>query len=757
MKRILLRVAKVLGVILLVLAFFVAIITWRSTNYPRYSLQADPADFSQVSGTPDYHQLALDLVSQMTLEEKIDQLYGEQYIKAPKLIVNLLLRKRFPHVYAGRNERLNIPPWVLSDGPRGARVMAPEVDGVTTFPVAMARGASWNTELEAAVHTVIAREMRANGSNYAATPCINLLRHPAWGRAQETYGEDPWLLGKFGVAATRSIQAENVMACPKHFALNSLENSRFVVDVRLDERTLREVYLPHFKRTIQEGGAVSIMSAYNQFRGAYCAENEYLLTDILREEWGFDGFVSSDWVNGVYDGVAAIDAGLNAEMPWQNAYAYDEIRAGLEDGRITETDIDSLVVQSLRTRLPFAFANDQERYDTSLILRPEHTNLARVAAEESMVLLKNEGNILPFGKEKGKRIAVIGRLADLENTGDHGSSDSRPPYVITPYAGLQKFHSYLANEVVYHDGSDLESARQLAAEADEVVLVVGYTYAEEGEYIILSRDDMVASAQAGKPVGTKGTGGDRETLDLPATDLALLDAVAGANPKTALVYVGGSAIDMASWQDDFPAILFAWYSGMEGGLALARVLYGEVNPSGKLPFTIASDPAQYPPFTPYTDTITYGYYHGYTLFDKQGMIPLYPFGYGLSYTSFAFDSLQVLTPEVSPDGKLQVSIDVKNDGYVPGAEVVQCYVGFGNSAVDRPVKLLRGFTKVTLRPGEERRVIFNVAAEDLAWYNPTTRSWEVENMEYEVYAGNSAAAEDLLSDRFRVVANRSEQ
>jgi beta-glucosidase len=593
--------------------------------------------------------------------------------------------------------------------------------------------------------------MRANGTNYAATPCINLLRHPAWGRAQETYGEDPWLLGKFGVAATRALQAENVMACPKHFALNSLENSRFVVDVRVDERTLREVYLPHFKRTIQEGGAVSIMSAYNKLRGEYCAENEYLLTDILREDWGFTGFVSSDWVNGVYDGVAAVRAGLNVEMPWQNAYAESTLRAGLADGRISETDIDSLVVQSLRTRLPFAMANDQERYDTSLILNPEHIALARETAEQSMVLLKNEGAVLPFSRDKGQRIAVIGRLADRENTGDQGSSDSRPPYVVTPYAGLRHYHSVFANEVVYHDGQDLESARELAAEADQVVLVVGYTYEEEGEYIIFDRSDMEASAQAGRPVGSKGIGGDRESLDLPAEDLALIDAVAGANPQTALVYIGGSAINMAEWQDRIPAILFAWYPGMEGGTALARILYGDVNPSGKLPFTIAADPGHYPPFTPYTDTITYGYYHGYTLLDKRGVRPLYPFGYGLSYTTFSVDSLEVLTPEITPDDSLRVSIQVKNTGFLPGREVVQLYVGFANSAVDRPVKLLRGFVKLGLTSAQKVRVVFNVAAKDLAWYNPESGRWEVEAMEYEVYAGNSAAAEDLRVGRFRVV------
>jgi beta-glucosidase len=263
---------------------------------------------------------------------------------------------------------------------------------------------------------------------------------------------------------------------------------------------------------------------------------------------------------------------------------------------------------------------------------------------------------------------------------------------------------------------------------------------------------MKASAQAGKAVGKKGTSGDRESLDLPAADLAMIDAVAGANPKTALVYIGGSAINMSAWQDRIPAILFAWYGGMEGGTALARVLYGDVSPSGKLPFTIAADPAHYPPFTPYTDTITYSYYHGYTLLDKQGIEPLYPFGYGQSYTTFLFDSLEVLTPRIGADGTLRVSVSVKNDGFVPGAEVVQLYVGFANSAVDRPVKLLRGFAKVFLRSAASVKVVFNVAATDLAWYNPATRQWEVEAMEYELFVGNSARAADLATASFRITA-----
>ena len=246
--------------------------------------------------------------------------YASGYESMPKFFGNFIFKQRFPHIYVGRNERLNIPPWVLSDGPRGARVLDKGIKAVTTFPVAMARAATWNTNLEYRVHDVISKEMRANKTNYAATPCINLLRHPGWGRAQETYGEDPWLLGEFGVAAVKGIEKNNVMACPKHFALNSIENSRWVIDVSVDERTLREVYLPHFKKVIKEGKPASIMSAYNKVRGKYSGSNEELLTNILKNEWGFNGFISTDWMYGIYNGVEAINAGLNVEMPWQDEY-----------------------------------------------------------------------------------------------------------------------------------------------------------------------------------------------------------------------------------------------------------------------------------------------------------------------------------------------------------------------------------------------------------------------------------------------------
>ena len=734
--------------LVLLLLIVAGILYYRSVNYDMYEIGLNRAAFPELKTEADIPAVTNRLISEMTLEEKIDQLYGEGMSSMPKMAINFLIRERFPHFYVGRNERLNIPPWVLSDGPRGARVMDQDIFGVTTFPVAMARGASWDPELERRIHEVIAIEMRANKTNYAATPCLNLLRHPAWGRAQETYGEDPFLLGAFGVAAVRGIEKHNVMACPKHFALNGWDNSRLFVDVEVDERTLREVYLPHFKKTIQEGKPASIMSAYNKVNGEYCANNRYLLTDILREEWGFEGFVTSDWFYGTRDGIGSIKAGLNAEMPLQKHYADDTLKIGIERGDISEEDIDKLVYESLSTRLKYAIAEDPMEYSKDLIAREEHTALAREAAEKSMVLVKNEG-ILPLSNESGKRILVLGRLADVENTGDHASSNSTPTYVVTPMEGIRSYNEALGNQVDHYSGEDIELARKKASEADEVILVVGYTFEDEGEYMILE-GPMRESSEAGKLVGEPGIGGDRSSLRLRKEDEELIKAVAGSNERTVVVYIGGSAIDMGPWEQEIPAILFSWYSGMEGGNALANILYGRVNPSGKLPFTIARNEKDYPFFNPYTMKIRYDYYHGYSLFEKQGLEVAYPFGHGLSYTEYRYDSLEVDTSDLESGNRIRVRAKVSNVGAVPGEEIVQVYVGFVNSEIDRPIKLLKGFDKVHLGTGESKIVEIEVDANDLAWYDPKDGEWKIEKMAYEVFVGPSSDPRDLLEGSFEI-------
>ena len=748
MKKIAIKVLKVLGIVLLLLIVLAVVVYYKSINYNMYDLQANKELLAEPSNEEGYAALAVELVGQMTLEEKIDQMYGEKMWQIPKLAIGFLVKDRFPHVYVGENKRLHIPPWVLSDGPRGARVMDQDIKSVTTFPVGMARGASWDIDLEERINEVIAAEMRANKVNYAATPCINLLRHPAWGRAQETYGEDPWLLGEFGVAAVKGIESQQVMACPKHFALNSLDNSRFVVDVTLDERALREVYLPHFKKTIQVGKPASLMSAYNKVLGEYVANNKYLLNDILRDEWGFEGFVSSDWFQGTYDGIGSVKAGLDVEMPYQQVYKYKTLKKGIEEGEITEADIDKMVIRTLKTRLKYAFSDDEDKYPKEMISSDAHVALAKEAAEKSIVLIKNDG-VLPIEANKAKKVLVLGKISNMENTGDHASSNSTSLDIVTPFEGIRDINTGLGNKVELYDGPDVNIAAEKAKEADQVIIVVGYTFEEEGEYINL-QDDMGKSAKAGKLLGEKGIGGDRENLRLLPEDEALILKIAKSNKNVVVVYVGGSAINMNSWESEVSGIVFAWYSGMQGGAALANVLYGEVNPSGKLPFSIARNDEDYPYFNPYTLKIEYGYYHGYTLFDKKNIEVAYPFGYGLSYTTYSYDNLQVEETSLSKEGRLMASIDVSNQGEVAGEEIVQLYIGFKNSSVDRPVKLLRAFDKVSLTPGETKTVELDVAIEDLAWYNPELKEWKIEAMEYELYVGPSSSESTLITDSFQV-------
>ena len=737
-----LRIFKYLFFLIIGLIAISLVIVYLNLDYKMYPLKANPELYSNDIWEINTDSLAEELVKQMTLNEKIDQMYGEKmYESMPKFFGNFIFKQRFPHIYVGRNERLNIPPWVLSDGPRGARVLDKDIKAVTTFPVAMARAATWNTNLEYRVHDVISKEMRANKTNYAATPCINLLRHPGWGRAQETYGEDPWLLGEFGVAAVKGIEKNNVMACPKHFALNSIENSRWVIDVSVDERTLREVYLPHFKKVIQEGKPASIMSAYNKVRGKYSGSNEELLKKILKNEWGFNGFISTDWMYGIYDGIEAINAGLNVEMPWQDEYSYSTIINGLEEGEINESDINEIVLSTLKTRLKYAYSFDSINYSHDLILNESHIDLAREVAEESMVLVKNQ-NVLPFDIGENLKIGVIGRLADTENTGDLGSSNSNPPYVITPFQGIKNYHLNYNNEVYLDKANDLKKSIELAKELDQVILIVGYDYSDEGEYI-MSRGQMLKSAEAKKLIGAKGVGGDRLSLKLREDDEILIEEISKVNDNIVVVYIGGSAIDMSRWEKNVPSIVFSWYSGMEGGNALAKIIYGDVNPSGKLPFTIARNSSDYPYFNPYTDTITYGYYHGYSLFEKYKKEIAYPFGHGLSYSDFKYENFN-LTNNSLGDSILFFSVDLTNISDIGGKEILQFYVGFENSEIERPLKLLRDFKKVYLKAGEKKSINFKINKNDLSYYNTEKKKWMNENIEYNFYVGSSSEKNKLL-------------
>jgi len=664
-----------------------------------------------------------ELLSKMTLREKVDQMSGDESWFG---LADMLFQYNHRPFYAGENKRLGVPPIKFTDGPRGLCL-----DHSTCFPVAMARGATWDTELQERVGDTIGYEARAQGANYYGGVCINVPRHPGWGRSQETYGDDPCHLGAMAVAMIKGVQ-KHVMACAKHFACNSIEEARFFVDVKVDERTLREIYLRHFEKCVQAGVA-SVMSAYNKVNGYYCGHNRHLLRDILKEEWGFDGFVMSDFIWGVRDGVAGVNGGLDIEMPSSWRYGR-RLRKAVERGDVNEEVIDEAVTRILGQKARFARIGDPAGYDREKVASNEHAFLALEVAQKGIVLLKNDENALPLSVENVGKIAVIGELADKANIGDRGSSRVNPPYVVTPLHGIRDKAAGKA-EVVYDSGKNPASARRVAGDADAVIVVAGLTYKEEGEHLS----------------SVTRVGGDREDLNLPEAQESLIKAVAEATDRCIVVLEGGSAITMEAWKDEVEAIVMAWYPGMEGGHAVADVLFGDINPSGKLPITFPESADQLPFFDKKANSIDYGYYHGYRLFDKEGIEPAFPFGFGLSYTEYRYSNLRLSEKQIGKGGKVEVEVDVTNTGEIEGHEIVQLYVGYNGSKVDRPAKELKGFARLHLEPGETKTQSIELNAEDLAFYNVDAGAWEEEEIEYVVYAGPSSRQEDLqLSDTFRV-------
>jgi beta-glucosidase len=661
------------------------------------------------------------LLAEMTLKEKIRMLSGRG---AWVSIKNYILHSRFYNYEpfpAGGCRRLGIPPILFTDGPRGV-VMGDS----TCLPAAMCRASAFDEELEYRAGKLIADEAIAQGANYFAGICINLVRHPRWGRSQESYGEDPFLLGRMGAALTRAVQEEGMIACPKHFALNSIEDLRFHVNVRADDRTLHEVYLPHFRKCV-EAGALSIMGAYNRLDEFYCCENRKLLTDILRKQWGFDGFVISDFIWGVHDAEHSLRAGCDIEMMITRHYR--KIPALLSDGRLNVTHIDQAVGNILSVLIR-TVPNIKPR-DRRGVASAEHRALAREIAEKGIVLLEN-GGVLPIRGDPG--IVVAGDYADRENVGDSGSSRVYSKNVVTPYAGMRS----MFGRAVLSPGTDIRRALDAATDCGVAVICAGSDSRQEGEYV-----SNTAYALNEKP---RNSGGDRASLRLSPEETALIRAMKEAGKKVVVVLFGGCAILVEEWKPYADAILMNYYSGVEGGSALANILRGKVNPSGKLPFTVARAETDYPPFLeigqkPYE--IEYGYYHGYTLFDKQGLEPAYPFGYGLSYTTFSIGD-----PQAADEGAaIRVTVGIRNTGAADGAEVVQVYAGSDGADRDRPVKLLKGYRRVELKAGETKTVSILLAKDDLKFYDPDTTQWMLDKA-YTLYIGNNSR--DAMKRKIRM-------
>ena len=650
------------------------------------------------------------ILREATLEEKVEMMSGKGFFKQFSESGNRWGGN--PYRAGGGCERLGVPALYFTDGPRGVAR-----GNSTCFPCSMARGAAFDVDLERRIGEIFGIEARAQGCTLSGAVCMNLLRHPAWGRAQETYGEDPHHLGEMGAALAQGIQTHNVVATTKHFALNSMENARFKVDVIADERTLHEVYVPHFKRTLAAGCA-TVMSAYNKLNGEYCGENRVLLTDILRGEWGFDGFVHSDWVFGVHKQYAAA-AGLDVENPEPLVFG-EKLVAAVQSGAVEPQAIDQACRRILTVIYRFAAAEDPlPAYTPDLVASERHRAVALEAAEKSPVLLTNDG-ALPLDKEKVKKLAVLGRLAALENTGDFGSSRVRPPYVVTPLKGLQ--HYLGEGAILTADEKDLAAARSTAKAADAVVVIVGYTAKEEGEFV---PGDISLGQDGGQPNDNgppHPIGGDRDSLELPPAQVDLIKAAAESGKPVIVVVIAGSAVIMESWLTKANAILQTFYSGMEGGTALAKLLFGEVSPSGKLPFTVAKSAADYPHFDKNADRIEYGYYHGYTLFEREGRAPRFAFGHGLSYTKFTYRALKLRRA----GDAVEVTVSVTNTGKRTADEIVQIYAGFPAKAADRPKKLLKSFARVHIAPGETKTIRREIPLKDLTWRDPATHTWKLE-------------------------------
>lgn len=686
---------------------------------------------------------ARSLVAGMTLDEKVASVSGDVPFW-PGLTTMLEAYNVRPWP-SGATPRLGLPGIQFTDGPRGVAL-----GRSTCFPVSMARGATWEPALEARVGDVIGVEARAQGANLIASVCVNLLRHPAWGRAQETYGEDTVHVGAMGAALTGGIQ-RHIMACVKHFACNNIENSRFYVDVEVDERTLHEVYLPHFEACVK-AGAASVMSAYNRVNGDYCGEHRGLLTGVLREKWGFEGFVVSDFLFGLRSGERAFNAGMDLELPLRNRFL-KELPAAVRGGRIPPSQLDEGALRLVRQQLRFAGVGEPGRYTPESVASDSHRALAYEVARRSMVLLRNEPvrgrPLLPLDVGQLRRVAVLGRLARKPNLGDRGSSMVHPATSVTPLDGLREA---LPNATVtYADGAELGHAAELARDADVAVVVVGLTHWDEGEHVQpplrwdLARvfeppplRELPRLARALRSRPTLYTSGDRRTLELRPEDESLIRTAVKSNPATVVVLIGGSAIVTESWRELVPAVVMAWYPGMEGGRALADLLLGRADFEGRLPCVFPADARRLPYFSSTAERVRYDLLHGQRLYEAKGWKPAFPLGFGLGYTRFE----RSITHAERRGDEIVVHARVENHGPRDGAELVQVRALI---ASDAEPSRLAGFARVAVKARTAETAEVRIPVRRLARYNPARGAWELPGSAARLFLADEGAYEATVT------------
>ncbi|MEG0463762.1 glycoside hydrolase family 3 C-terminal domain-containing protein [Bacteroides sp.] len=687
-----------------------------------------------------------DALSRMTVQEKVAMTHAQSKFSSAGV------------------PRLGIPENWMSDGPHGIRaeVLWDEWyganwtnDSCIAFPALTALAATWNPDMSALYGKSIGEEARYRNKNVLLGPGVNIYRTPLNGRNFEYMGEDPYLASVLVVPYIREVQKNGVAACVKHYALNNQEIHRGYINVKVDDRALHEIYLPAFKAAVQQGGAWAIMGAYNQYKGEHCCHNQYLLNDILKRDWGFDGVVVSDW-GGVHDTKQSIFNGLDMEfgswtngLNWGASNAYDNYYLAMpylqliREGAVGTSELDDKVRRILR--LVFRTNMAKERHFGSFGTEA-HALAGRKIAQEGIVLLQNNRNLLPIDVRQTKRILVVGENAVKRMTIGGGSSSLKVKYEVSPLEGIRARVGSSA-EVIYAPGyaspavaeQDVKGAKAEQKEIDPVAL--------RNQAVEAAREADVVLFIGGlnKNDGQDSEGNDRASLSLPYEQDALIAQLAAANPNTAVVILSGNAVAMP-WVREVPAIVEAWYSGTEAGHALASILFGDVNPSGKLPFTFparlednsAHALGEYP-----GDSINVSYnesiFVGYRWADKQKKArPLFPFGHGLSYTTFAYGKPIADKKTLLPGETITFTLPVKNTGTREGQEIVQLYISDKKSSLPRPVKELKGFSKVHLAPGQEKTVTFTIDKEALSFFDDTKHEWVAEPGKFEALIGASA-------------------
>ena len=646
------------------------------------------------------------LIEQMTLEEKAALCTGASAWTTTPI------------------EKLDIPEMLVSDGPHGVR-RVPDIHSMgapslpaTAFPTASAIASSWDVELIHEMGEALAEEAITLNVDVLLGPGNNMKRTPLCGRNFEYFSEDPFLAGELAVNLIQGIQSKGVGTSLKHFAANNQEYQRFVMSAEIDERTLREIYLPAFETAVKKGKPWTVMCAYNKINGTYASQHQELLTDILKNEWGFEGLVVSDW-GAVHDRVAALQAGLDWQMPGPREADVQAVVDAVRNGSLPEASLNEAVRRILNVVFKASETPKGGTFDVDA-----HHELAERVAAESIVLLKNNG-ILPL--ESPQHIAVIGRSAREAHFQGGGSSHINPTKVSVPYKELQQVASNA--ELTYAEGYPTDDSYQPA-------LIE--------EAMKLAQDADVALLYIALPSFKESEGYDRADLDLTEQQVALIKAVGKVQPKTVVILNNGAPIDVRAWLDDTAAVLEAWMMGQAGGRAIADVLFGKVNPSGKLaetfPLKLADTPAHlhYPGGN---GTVRYGegLFIGYRYYDAKEVPVQFPFGYGLSYTTFEYSNPKVSTRQFKDVDGITVSVDVTNTGKLTGKEIVQVYVHDKKSKLIRPVKELKGFAKVDLQPGETKTVGISLDFRSFAYYDPAHKQWITEDGEFDILIGSSSA------------------